>query len=199
MNRKVEFVPDGTRVFVAPAELVACWRLHCPTIPAQYACGTVQHETDYTLNEKDTEPSGYESFGIFQLGTEEQTQVGMGRTNLYALDDSVLVMGALAQNRLSRIEVATHALSYHEPDLWAYLAVAHNQGLGACLKTINLHGIDWTKYKQRNLDDANKALAAAQELGDAIAIAAARDKLAWWLDVFSYGDDCISGGARWPG
>jgi hypothetical protein len=55
-------------------------------------------------------------------------------------------------------------------DVWAYLALAHNQGLGAALKTIRTYGLDWDAYKKRNPT---------------------------MTGIIEYGDDCISGGPAW--
>jgi hypothetical protein len=55
-------------------------------------------------------------------------------------------------------------------DTWAFLAIAHNEGLGAAEKTIMAHGLNWSAWKKRN-----PRLAA----------------------MAAYGDDCITGGDRW--
>lgn len=183
MSRIVQFVPDGARKRVAPADVAACWRLHSMLVPACYALGTAQHETDFTLNEKDVEPSGYTSYGLYQIGEDEMAQVGMpiASHDPYDLDIITIVMCDLAEARLKRIcTAARFSLSAIPRDAFAYLSIAHNQGLGACLKTIAAHGLDWSAYKDRNLKEA-------QQAGDP-------EKLKWWMDVFAYGDDCITGG-----
>jgi hypothetical protein len=172
MGRRVEFLPGGTRRRIEPAAVAAAWVRATTKIPPQYACGTAQHETDFTANEVDTEESGFVSKGIFQLSDEEAAEAGRPGADLLNLDQAAAVLAAVAQHRLAAIVVAAHLDGWTRlpNDVWAYLALAHNQGLGAALKTIRLHGLDWTSYKKRNSQLA--AMAA-------------------------YGDDCVSGGARW--
>lgn len=174
MARTVEFPPDGRRQFVSAADVAAAWRSACPTIPAQYACGTAQHESTYTINEVDTEETGFVSKGIFQLSDEEAGDAKKPDADLLTLGDSVLVLSNRALYRLN--EIVRTALRVgcvvdpFPPDVWAYLAIAHNEGLGAAEKTILAHGLDWAAWKSRNPHLA--AMAA-------------------------YGDDVISGGERW--
>jgi hypothetical protein len=170
--RRVElFVPDGTRVIALPRDVVDMWRAYTDLIPAQHALGTAQHESGFTLNEVDTEVSGYVSKGIYQLSDGEAQAVGFDRANLLELEDATIVFSALCEKRLKALVVALNLdLADLPRDIWAYLAIAHNQGLQAALKTTRLHGLDWAAYKQRN----------PQLRGIAV-----------------YGDDVISGGARW--
>lgn len=185
MSRIIQFVPDGVRVRVSPGDVAMLWqRMALPaltvagplTIPPQYACGTAQHETDYTINEVDTEPSGFVSKGIFQLSDEEAQEAGDPTANMLTLPGAISVLLPIAQKRVQKLVAAAQAVqgdslaNAMNGDLWAYLALAHNQGLGAALKTIGMHGLDWRAYKDRNPHLA---------------------------DMAAYGDDCISGGARW--
>lgn len=169
MPRVVKFLPDGARVRVKPGILAAAWRARTSVIPAEYACGTAQHESSFTRNEVDVEETGFTSMGVFQLSLEEASQARRPDANLLTLADSVDVLAFVAEERLAAILKAA-GLERPSLDTWAYLALAHNQGLGACLKTIREHGLDWSGYKARNPQLA--AMAA-------------------------YGDDCVSGGARW--
>jgi hypothetical protein len=183
MSRKVEFIPDSKRVFAEPADIVAEWRKYASQVPAQYALGTAQHETDFTLNEKDTEPSGYVSMGLYQIGVEEMQQTGHANANPYDLEDITIIMVDLAEARYKRllqvardradasVSSSPRGLSSQQVlDLWAYLALAHNQGLAAAIKTITRHGVGWAAYKARNPQLA---------------------------DMGRYGDDCITGGSKW--
>jgi hypothetical protein len=172
MGRSVDFLPNGVRNTVDPTSVVLLWRKHSTLVSASYALGTAQHETDFTLNEKDTEPSGYVSMGLYQIGAEEMAQVGMplGSHDPYDLETITIIMVDLAEARLKRIMNAarlTVDLYTPPPDVWAYLALAHNQGLGACLKTIAAHGMNWSAYCARNPQLA---------------------------DMAAYGNDCITGG-----
>lgn len=172
-RRTVEFHPDGHRIRVSPGVLAATWRQHSERIPAQYAVGTAQHESDFSLNEVDTEPSGFRSLGLFQLSSEERLHSPRPMADLLTLEGSCAVLAYVAERRLDAIiRIAGFDPAGALPaDVWAYLALAHNQGLGACERTLNTHRLAWSAYKLRNPQLAN--------LG-------------------AYGDDCISGGERWP-
>jgi hypothetical protein len=174
----VEFVPDGKPVRVSVQELVDCWRSHCTIIPAQYAAGTAQHETGYAVNEVDTEENGYVSKGIFQLSDEEANSVYHHDADLLDLDESCIVFSAIQVKRMQALVRAAKA-NGPSPSLWAYLAVAHNQGLAAAVKSIAKYGMDWNKYRMRNLADPNAPT------------------YAYMKKMVAYGDDCISGGDKW--
>lgn len=171
MARTESFVPDGRRVFASAAQIVAVWRRHTQRIPAQFALGTAQHESGFTLNEVDTEASGYVSKGIFQISGQEAADAGLAQADLLSLEDATAVFSILCERRLQSLIAVAHLDERDLPaDVWAYLALAHNQGLAAAHKTIRAHGLDWAAYKQRN----------PQLVG-----------------MGRYGDDVISGGARW--
>lgn len=170
MARKEEFVPDGHRVRTSPAEVVAAWLRYTQRIPAEFALGTAQHESNFTLNEVDTEESGFTSKGVFQLSEEEANDVDFPEADLLDLEDATKVFCLLCERRLQRIiQVANLHAENLPADVWAYLALAHNQGLDAALKSIERYGLNWTAYKQRN--PQFKGMAA-------------------------YGDDVISGGSN---
>lgn len=172
MSRRVEFIPDGRRVTVSPREVVDAWRAATTRIPAQFALGTAQHESDFTINEVDTEPSGFVSKGIFQLSDEEARRTGHSGDELLTLAGSVAVFAKICEQYLDQIvqwaDLGEGALP---PDVWPYIFIAHNQGGGACRKTIAEYGLDWAAYKERN-----------------------HAKHPEWS---RYGDDVISGGSKW--
>ena len=172
MSRSETFPPDGKRIIAPATDIVSVWRSYSVQIPAQYALGTAQHETNWTLNEVDTEDSGFVSMGIFQLSDEERKQVGLPAANLLALEDACKVLALVAAQRLTLLLQESAITDPPYPsDIWAYLAVAHNEGTQAALKTIRRHGLDWMQWKRRNF----------QQLGN----------------MCNYGDDCISGGSKW--
>ena len=168
MGRTVEFPPDGARIRVTPQEVADAWRLRS-SIPAQYIVGTADHETDFTINERDTEPNGYISIGIFQLSQDEAASIGLPNANLLTLEDSCDVMAKIADKRMALILSAAN-LTAPTPDCWFYLALCHNQGWGACHKTICAHGLDAAAWTARNPQLAQAA---------------------------RYFNDCMTGGARW--
>jgi hypothetical protein len=174
MNRTEEYLPDGKPIYATPTEVVACWRKYTTNIPAQYALGTADHESSFALNEIDTEPSGYVSMGIFQLGDEEMASTGFPLSRkagspVYTLEGSTRMMVRLCEHRLERI---SHAMNWSPPvpDLWFFLALAHNEGLGACLKTLAAHGMNAAAWIDRNPSLRHMA---------------------------QYGMDCITGGKHW--
>lgn len=169
MGRIEAFLPDGKRIHVAPSEVVSAWRACTRLIPAQYAVGTGDHESSFTVNEVDTEASGFISKGIFQLSDEEIAQSGQC-ADVLTLGGSCSVLSNLAEKRLLLI---MHAAEIEEPtpDCWAYLAIAHNQGPTAAVKTIQKYGLNWVAYRERNRSIPG---------------------------IASYGDDCITGGIHWP-
>src|SRR5271157_4240977 len=160
MGRQVEFVGSGKRELVSPKEVKDTWQAITNKIIAQYAVASAQHETDFTTNEKDIEVSGFVSKGIFQIADDEviEAQEWARATNndarlgklqsidLYTLEGSSYVLATLAEKRLKRICEAA-GLDYDDttnlpPDVWFYVALAHNMGLGGALKTIANHGLD---------------------------------------------------------
>lgn len=168
--RTVEFPPNGNRIRVPALTLVEEWRKHTSEIPAQYALGTAQHESDFTYNEVDTEPNGFVSKGIFQLSDEEARDAFAPNANLLDYHDACLVFARISEERLHRIILAAKLTAPLPPAVWAYLALAHNQGLHACEKSILTHGLNWEAYKARNPDIKG---------------------------IAEYGDDCVSGGSKW--
>ena len=74
-------------------------------VSAAYALGTAQHETNYALNEVDTEVSGFVSSGIFQLSEEEKGEAGLPSADLLTLEGATDVLAAIAEQRLTRILV----------------------------------------------------------------------------------------------
>ena len=189
--RTVEFIPSGSRILATPQQVYDTWKTHSSWNP-RYALGTGTHETDLTTNEKDTEDSGFVSMGLYQVSKDEMTHVGMPEANPYDLDECTIVFAKLTDERAQAIMRKTGVYPPSlTPDFNAYLYIAHNQGLAACLKTIALHGLDWARYKQRNMDAAQQALDGAQSAED---VAAATTKIGFWRKVCAYGDDCITGG-----
>lgn len=197
MGRTVEFLPDGHRILVTPQQVADTARVAAPGIPAQYFVGTAQHETNFTINEKDTEPSGFVSMGLYQISLEEMSDAGLSGVDPYSLDGVTRVFADVSLKRVAALVKAANLTEPYPNDLWAMLSVAHNQGLGAALKSIARHGLDWAGYQKRNLDAANDAVARMTASGDQDALRTAEENLVWWKNVFAYGNDCITGGTRW--
>jgi hypothetical protein len=136
-------------------------------VPETYFMGTAQHESNYATNERDTEETGFQSWGIYQVSVEEAHDVGMAGADLLDLKQATQVMVRLAEARRHALRAAARIGGPDPPDVCAYLAIAHNQGLHAALVSIQHYGLDWQAYRRRN--------------------PAAR--------IVVYGDDCIPRGA----
>lgn len=170
MGRTVSFPPNGQRILADPKYVVAFWRKYSQW-PAKYALATGRHESDLTLNESDVEVSGFTSMGIFQISDEERADAGCPTADLMQLDDSCQVLALLTDKRVSAICTAVGLIENALPaDVWFYCALAHNEGLGAALKTIRLHGLDAAAWIARNPQLAQAA---------------------------KYFSDCMTGGLDW--
>lgn len=179
MPRTERYLHDGrldNRAFairIDPATVAMLARQATARIPAQYFVGTAQHESNFAANEIDTEESGYVSKGLYQIAEDEAAPIMHG-ANLCDPVIATLVFARLQERRLDAI--LAHVPNAKQPDVWAYLAIAHNEGLGTwaadgkgALGTICRNGVNWPGYKARN----------------------------YGRPICDYGDDVISGGARW--
>lgn len=157
-------------ILTTPKEVIRIAGLLPTSLSMRFLVGSAQHESNFAINEVDTEVSGFQTFGIFQLSKDEAKEMGSPNADLLDLYTSTRIFCRLMEKRLTSITKASNLTS--KEDYWAYLAIAHNQGLGACLKTIKNHGLDWEAYKKRN---------------PKIRIVSS-----------GYGDDCITGGSYYP-
>lgn len=161
-------------------------------IDTRYFVGTVFHEAG-AKNEWDTEiatsssPSGFVSVGCYQIGEEEASRYGYSLEDMLDLDKASACMVNLANdNRMALRKYAGIAPGDPDPDytdhtdgvVWkggtmrAYLAIAHNHGLGYSKATITSYGMDWDAYRKRNPKDN--------------------------IVAHGYGADCITGGPFYP-
>lgn len=167
-----KYPPDGHPIKVSPSDIVDAWRQVSSRIPARFAVGTAKHETDYTLNETDAgdQSDGTDSIGLFQISRAEALSAGHPLADLTSLSDACTVFAVLMHRNLDKI-LSLSGESPLNPDVWAYLAMSHNMGMGAVEKTIKQYGLDWGAYKARN---------------PAVPLVA-----------HGYGDDVVSGGPDW--
>lgn len=160
-------------------------------IDERYFVGTVFHEAG-AANEWDTEvatpsnPTGFVSVGPYQIGQEEAERFGYSLAEMLDLDKASICMTNLANaNRTALRFYAQLPPQAPDPDyvsadgtVWkagtmrAYLAIAHNHGLGYAKATIAAHGMDWAAYKVRNPKDL--------------------------IVAHGYGEDCVTGGPFYP-
>jgi len=184
------------------ARLIAqAWLRVTRIIPPQFAVGSALHESSYTLNEHDVEPNGHETGGLFQLDVPSVSaksgvivgaaiETGMVEKSVYVLDDACAMFASICTGYLNRILREANAyrsargFAPFDPsalpgDVWAYVAIAHNQGIGAAVETIQKYGLNWSGpngYKARNGDNVNISAARAEGV---------------------YGDDVLTGGPDW--
>lgn len=117
----------------------------------QYLVGTAKHETNYAVNECDEEENGFRTYGVYQVSRQECREVGEPDVDLLNLANSTRVFCALMEKRLERIIKEINLDPNNLPlDVWFYLAMIHNMGLGATLKTIKRYGLDAKAWTERN-------------------------------------------------
>jgi hypothetical protein len=183
--------PDGTRTgdrswahHVAPVDVVNAWRNVSSRIPARFAVGSALHESGYAVNEIDAgdQGDGSDSIGIFQLSKAEASDAGHPLADLTDLDQAATVFAITMHKKLDAIVKATNDGNdlYDDDDLWAFLQIAHNQGLGAALATIKAHGANYSGpggYRERNIGINKPGFNGPH--------------------IIAYADDVISGGHDW--
>lgn len=194
-QRREEYEVAGVRYptrdharLVSPAFVAATCRISA-RVPAGYFVATARHESGFAANEVDTEPSGFVSWGLFQISDEEARAIRLpGARAMLDPVAACVAMVRLAERHLDDLE---HLLgrAAPRPDAWAYLSVWHNQGARAARATVAAHGCRWGDpgilpaldapgtYRRRNHD----------------ASASDPAKAAWFAKVFRYGDDCALG------
>ncbi len=181
--------PDA--IIVRPGEVRRLAILSCVLIPPQYFVATAEHESGFCTNEIDTEPTTKQSFGLYQVDDGEAADVGEPSADLLDPVICTRVFARLQERRLARL---IDEFGRREPDIYAYLGLAHNEGLGAAQKTLRRYGMDWAEYKRRNATNAalmrSKAITHDQD-------DAAEKETERVRRISAYGDAMISGGTRW--
>lgn len=198
----VTYRGEGARaaggIIAKPSDVVTWARMSTARISLKYMLATALHETTYAVNEVDVEPSGFVSRGLYQVSQEEAAKVGMPGANLLDPVQCTLVFARLAEKNydviVDALPPALRVVFNARIDRWAYLAIAHNEGVGhfapaledgrhsGALVTIYNYGVNWgdpsvpaevddpRSYRRRNAG----------------------------RPIVRYGDDCITGGPHWP-
>ena len=125
------------------------------TIPYTFYLNTAKHEDGLCI---DCPPSDNgESFGLYQVNVSEQARAGVPGS-LYDPAVNTAVFAYLSEYNRSKIRDAV-GLGPNDPDprdMGAYLAMAHNCGLGTVLATLANYPtgdptyLGWNEYKTRN-------------------------------------------------
>lgn len=162
----IEFATRSRAIVVKPADIVTWSRASSARIPSMYFVATAQHETDFAANETDYEAPDehghvFVSKGLYQVSDDESRKVGFPGQNLLDPVMATVVFARLAEwnydHLVGALPPAYAAVFNARPDRWAYLAYAHNEGIGAFAKdgkgalgAICRHGIDWADFERRN-------------------------------------------------
>lgn len=172
---------DGTYVrgreharFISIPNLIAIASRFVPPrgITLAYLVMTCVHEagdrdepmTGIAWNERDTEADGKRYYGVAMIDEEEARRYGRTGPEMHDPAAALEVLCELATEHLGPIlraggHAAGRGLPFVIDDVPAYLALAHNEGLGSesngrgALGTIALHGLDWCGtggYEERN-------------------------------------------------
>lgn len=177
----------------AMAIAVAWWRVE-REIPTSWAVGCALHEGNYAVNIRNVESNGHTTGGVFELdlpsgppylNAGDAAATGMLEKSPFDLDDACAILAVLLRRykvliiRAANKWNAANGLPAIDPtappsDVYSYMAIGHNQGIGAALKSINTYGMNWAAYKAR---PENAGVNVAIDRGSGI-----------------YGDDVVSGG-----
>lgn len=172
---------------VDPSDVLAVARSVSSRIPGQFFVGTAQHESNFTVNERDSgdQGDGTDSDGIFQLSRSEAVKAGHPAADLFDLGDSATVFAILMHRNLDRILAAQEqwtgtGIPGGPGDVWAYLSMSHNQGIGAVEESIKRYGLNYSGpngYRERNKGIVKQGFNGP--------------------NIVAYCDDVISGGSAW--
>ncbi len=168
MGRTTEYV-GGPKQTASRAEVVAAWEAVTGIVPSSYALGTAEHESNFAINELDTEESGFQSKGIFQISDEEAAG-----EDPYTLEGSCSAFARISETRYSALLAAGAAY----PDILGFLAIAHNRGLSVAVRCVTDNGGSWDTFKQNDKYPLNWHGGLKQV-----------------LKTIRYGEDCMSGGS----
>lgn len=136
----------------------------------------------------------------YVVGDDELARVGMKGEDLLDPEISVRAYSRLAEANFDRVLAAWRmtpagqVATAYDPDLFAYLALGHNEGLAAVSKTIAFHGMRWgaapgvRSYKGGNGACDVHCLPKAMAGGAAFNCAKCSEYI---RHIGAYGDDCL--------
>lgn len=135
-------------------EVVALWVKYSPNIPAAFALGSATHESDLdpSVVSRGDQSDGSDSIGLYQISKAEAIAALRPLADLLDAEDNTAVFASIMETKLAAIRAYcdVNGIQTGEPDLWAYLAMSHNMGIGSVRKTLATYGMDWPGYKLRN-------------------------------------------------
>jgi hypothetical protein len=177
----------------AMAVAIAWYRVE-REIPTATAVGFASHESGYATNIHTVEPNGHTTGGVFEIDLPsvypyfnkgDAVAVGAPWLNWWDLNDCCAIFAARLRGYKVRIIAAANAYNAANganpidetalpADLYSYLGIAHNMGIGTALQSIKTYGMDWAAFKARP-ENAGLNIVQARSGG-------------------TYGDDVVSGG-----
>lgn len=179
-------------ILISPYTVEQFARALAPSLDARYFVGTAEVETNFAVNEIDTEESGFVSKGLYQISDEENAKVN--GTNRVELLDPIQSTETFYRLTKLRLRLCHEAGAIQFPDIYAYLGLCHNEGDSAGPRSIKNYGCNWSRYKSRNLENATRLIHTASNPAE---LAKAEKELGRVLRISRYGDACISGGSRY--
>lgn len=143
---------------VGSADIAAAVSAAQTTVPLQYFLGTAEHESTFETSLSTYEPNnGTYSNGIYQINAEEAQSVGFDPADVYDLGKATIIMARLAEHRAAVIRQTVGLAadgSQDIPDLWAFVAVAHNRGTGSVTSWLATpNPLDWPTYVAQYAND----------------------------------------------
>ncbi len=178
-TRVEEYIKNGGRssdkkdaIVVNQNKLIGLALWLSTRIPPQFFVGTAKHESEFIVNKIVTD-NGTTFKGLFQLTDASAGAVGMPNADLFSAFYATTTAVFLYEKRLDVIitEALKKQTTIKDEDVWAYLAIANNQGPAAAVASISKYGLNWESYKERN----------------------PKSKFV----LSGYGDDVITGGSTW--
>lgn len=174
MARKVQYrLADGSlssdrsdAITVSPDDIRAA--VSGSVVPSQYFVGTAKHETDFAINEVDTEPNGHVTYGLFQIDD--------GSGDWWTFQDAIQKFVAIAESNATWLADGT-PLDQVRRDFWAFLAGVHNIGRASYFPP------DYAKEPFDTFIENN--------LQYSIDHSDAKSPPEYWESLRRYGNDCI--------
>lgn len=157
--------PGGSVQLVTPDDVQAAWANTGSPVPLQYFIGTAAHETgggntagpfklnEIDLNDQSCSEQPPNSYGIYQLSPSECASAGYTYNDAVSLGPATTILAYIAQVRASQIRAALGLPddgSGDPPGFSAWLAVAHNQGVGNAIPDAQRYGGDWYAFAANN-------------------------------------------------
>ena len=144
-------------------------------IADSYWIGTAKHEADppFTVNERDTEKSGFKTYGVFQVSEEEGARAGVPVEDLPTLEGCARAFVPTAVKNYNYLLPYAKTPEARARDIFAYMAVLHNVGAhDSSIKNLVNGRFPMRWGGPGGFKDRNK-------------------NTKWGMKISRYGDDCL--------